>query len=67
MQVKYKIHDILAYNKQGVFSVGIVTKITIVVDRDVIYHLDSGADILESNIIKLLGNAKEIKDSYETN
>lgn len=68
--MKYKINDILAYNHQGAFSIGIVTKITILGEDQVIYSVnateDMYADILEENVIKVLGNAKNIKEEYES-
>jgi len=66
--MKYNINDILAYNHQGSFMVGIVTKITIL-DEDIFIYsvsgLDSYVDIPEESIVAQLGNAKDIKREYE--
>lgn len=61
--MNYKINDIIAYNSQGTFTVGIITMITIL-SESTLYGVDN-VDILEENIIKVLGNAKDIKDDYE--
>jgi hypothetical protein len=64
----YKINDILAYNSKGIFAVGIITKITIMAEDMIIYGLtgiDCDVDILSENIVKMLGNAKDIKAEYE--
>lgn len=66
--MKYKINDILAFNSQGTFTVAIVTRIVIIGQEDVIYSvtgMDCDLDVLEENVIKCLGNAREIKAEYE--
>ena len=63
MITKYNIHDILTYNKQGVFAVGIVVKITIVDNaQGCLYMLDNGLEVLEENITSYLGNAETISE-----
>jgi len=65
MKIKYNINDIVAYNHQGTFEVGIIVKILVLGELEVIYGVSTCVDILEENIVKLLGNAKEIKDAWE--
>lgn len=66
MVTKYNINDIIAYNKQGTFSVGIIVRITIVSSEQAcLYMLDNTVEILEDNIVSYLGNAETIKDIYE--
>ena len=64
----YKINDIVAYNLQGTFAVGIITKIVILGETEIIYGvsgIDCNLDVLDEYIIKVLGNAKDIKEEYE--
>lgn len=66
--MKFTINDIVAFNSQGVFSVGIITKIIIVGEDSIIYGIqgiDCNLDVLEENIVKCIGNARVIKEEFE--
>ena len=66
MFLKHRINDIVCYNSQGVFSVGIIVRITIVGrEQDVLFSLDNNADIREDQIVQGLGNALIIKELHE--
>ena len=57
MKTKFKLHDIVLYNNQGVMDAGIIESIFICLDN-VLYTI-RGVQIREDQVTAALGNAED--------